>query len=461
MDQLAVLTGDPRLVIVPLVNNRVSYEPDPRMSMSVEQAGMTLVDPMAYAEEVRLHEACTVLRQESPVHWVDGRPAYNPFWAITRRADILEIEKNHQVFRNAPRPILVPAAEDVRQAEQGQTLRTLIHMDDPDHRAMRPIAADWFRPKTLRTMRNNVNQLARRYVDLMAERGGECDFVADVAVHYPLQVILSLLGLPESDFPRMLRLTQEIFGGDDPERRRGETREDHLAVILDFFAYFQVLINDRRANPTEDLASAIANARVDGEHLSDLDAAGYFVIIATAGHDTTSSTIAGGMHALLQHPDQLDLLRQQPELMQGAVEEMIRWTTPVKEFMRTAVADCQLGGVTIKQGQRVLLMYPSGNRDETAFDRPFTFDVTRRPNRHVAFGAGVHFCLGAQLARMETQALFTELVPRLLDAEITGPVTGVASTFVGGLKRLPVRYRMTSPASADALLATRSTNSRD
>jgi len=431
-------------------SGRVGFdgEQEPRMTMSVEQAGLTLVDPKAYAEENRLHEACAVLRRESPVHWVDGRPSYNPFWVITRRADILEIEKNHQVFRNSPRPILVPAAEDARQVEQGQMLRTLIHMDDPDHRALRPIAADWFRPKTLRTMQESVNQLARRYVDSMAERGEECDFVADVAVQYPLQVILSLLGLPESDFPRMLKLTQEIFGGDDPERRRGETPEEHLAVILDFFAYFQALTNDRRANPTEDLASAIANARVDGEYLSDLDAAGYFVIIATAGHDTTSSTIAGGMHALLQHPDQLDLLRRQPELMQGAVEEMIRWTTPVKEFMRTAVADCQIGGVTIKQGQRVLLMYPSGNRDETAFDEPFTFDVTRRPNRHVAFGAGVHFCLGAQLARMETQALFTELVPRLQYAEIAGPVTGVASTFVSGLKQLPLRYRMTAPAPA-------------
>src|SRR5882757_4930513 len=418
------------------------------MTMSVEQAGLTVVDPSAYAEEHRLHEAAALLRRESPVHWVDGRPDYNPFWVITRRTDILEIEKNHEIFHNHPRPVLVPALEDQRQAEQGQMLRTLIHIDDPDHKALRPVAADWFRPKTLRTMQDNVNRLARRYVDLMVERGGECDFVADVAVHYPLSVILTLLGLPESDFGRMLQLTQEIFGGDDPERRRGESPEEQMAVVLDFFAYFQRLINDRRETPTEDLASAIANARVDGEHLNDLDAAGYFVIIATAGHDTTSSTIAGGMQALLQHPDQLDLLRQQPELMQGAVEEMIRWTTPVKAFMRTAVADHQIGGVTIKQGQRVLLMYPSGNRDETAFDRPFTFDVTRRPNRHVAFGAGVHFCLGAQLARMETQALFTELLPRLQYAEISGPVTGVASTFVSGLKQLPLRYRMTAPAPA-------------
>jgi cytochrome P450 len=219
------------------------------MSMTVEQAGMTVIDPNAYAEGGRLHEACAVLRRESPVHWVDGLPEYNPFWVVTKRADILEIEKNHEVFHNHPRALLVPAAEDRRQAEQGLVLRTLVHIDDPDHRALRPIAADWFRPKTLRAMHESVTALARRYVDLMAERGGECDFVGDVAVHYPLRVILSLLGLPENDFPRLLTLTQEIFGGSDPERRRGETPEERLAVVLDFFAYFQRLIETAGATP--------------------------------------------------------------------------------------------------------------------------------------------------------------------------------------------------------------------
>jgi cytochrome P450 len=418
------------------------------MTMSVEQAGLTVVDPSAYAEEHRLHEAAALLRRESPVHWVDARPEYNPFWVITRRADILEVEKNHEVFHNHPRPLLVPAVEDQRQAEQGQMLRTLIHIDDPDHKALRPIAADWFRPKTLRTMQDNVNRLARRYVDLMVERGGECDFVADVAVHYPLSVILTLLGLPESDFGRMLQLTQEIFGGDDPERRRGESPEEQMAVVLDFFAYFQRLINDRRENPTEDLASAIANARIDGEHLNDLDAASYFVIIATAGHDTTSSTIAGGMHALVQNPEQLAKLRADPSLLPSAVDEIIRWVTPVKEFMRTATRDYDIGGTTIKEGQQLLLLYPSGNRDETEFDRPDEFDVTRKPNRHVAFGAGVHFCLGAQLARMETQALFAELLPRLEQVELAGTVEGVSSTFVSGLKRLPIRYRLAEAVTA-------------
>jgi cytochrome P450 len=409
--------------------------------MSVHEAGLTTMDPFAYADEHRLHEACAVLRRESPVHWVEGNGQYNPFWVATRRADILEIEKNNEIFRNWPRPVLVPAAEDRRQAEQGTALRTLIHMDDPDHRVLRPIAADWFRPKTLRTLQDDVEILARRYVDDMGA-AGECDFVADVAVHYPLSVILSLLGLPETAFPRMLQLTQEIFGGDDPERRRGNSPEDQMAVVLDFLAYFARLIADRRATPTPDLSSAIANARIDGEHLADLDAASYFVIIATAGHDTTSSTIAGGLHALLEHPDQLDALRHEPGLLPGAVEEMIRWVTPVKAFMRTATRAYAIGGVTVEAGQQVLLMYPSANRDESEFDRPFDFDITRTPNRHVAFGAGVHFCLGATLARMETQAIFAELLPRLEHIEPAGPVEGVASTFVSGLKRLPIRYRL-------------------
>ena len=416
------------------------------MTMTVEQAGLTVVDPSAYAQEHRLHEACALLRRESPVHWVDAQPDYNPFWVITRRADILEIEKNHEIFHNHPRPVLVPAVEDQRAAEQGQMLRTLIHIDDPDHKALRPVAADWFRPKTLRTMQDNVNRLARRYVDLMLERGGECDFVADVAVHYPLSVILTLLGLPESDFGRMLQLTQEIFGGDDPERRRGEDPADQMAVVLDFFAYFQRLIADRRENPTEDLASTIANARIDGEYLTDIDCASYFVIIATAGHDTTSSTISGGMHALVSHPEQLAKLKADPSLLPNAVEEIIRWVTPVKEFMRTATRDYDIGGVTIKEGQSILLMYPSGNRDEADFDNPQAFDISRKPNRHVSFGAGVHFCLGAQLARMETQAIFAELLPRLDHVELAGPVEGVHSTFVSGLKQLPLRYSL-NPAT--------------
>jgi cytochrome P450 len=414
------------------------------MTMTVAEAGLALTDPSAYADEARLHEALALLRREAPVHRVEAA-GFDPFWAVTRHADIMEIERNHTLFLNAPRPLLQTTEMQTRQKQreaEGTALRTLIHMDDPQHRVVRAIGADWFKPKAMRAMQERVDELARNYVHRMADLGGECDFVQQVAVHYPLYVILSLLGLPESDFPRLLKLTQELFGGDDEELQRGATADDLMATLLDFFTYFQDLTTARRAAPTDDLASAIANARVDGEYLSDFDAASYYVIIATAGHDTTSSTISGGLHALIQHPGELARLRDDPALLPTAVDEMIRWVTPVKEFMRTATADTQVGGVPIRQGESVLLSYPSANRDEEIFDDPFRFDVGRDPNRHLAFGFGVHFCLGAALARMETRALFAELLPRLESVELAGKPEWMATTFVGGLKHLPIRYTL-------------------
>ncbi len=340
--------------------------------------------------------------------WVDY-PPYRPFWAITKHADIIEIERANDLFINEPRPLLGTAeADDVARAQldAGMGLRTLIHMDDPQHRVVRAIGADWFRPKAMWALKVRVDELAKIYVDKLAA-GNECDFAQEIAVNYPLYVILSLLGLPESDFGRMLKLTQELFGGDDAEFRRGTTLEEQLQVLLDFFGYFSALTASRREHPTEDLASAIANARIDGEPLSDVDTASYYVIVASAGHDTTSATIAGGRQALIENPDQRERLRDNLDLMPLATEEMIRWVTPVKEFMRTATADTTIRGVPIAKGEAVYLSYVSANRDEEVFDDPFRFDVGRDPNKHLAFGYGVHFCLGAALARMEVNSFFT------------------------------------------------------
>ncbi|WP_099022891.1 cytochrome P450 [Mycolicibacterium palauense] len=408
------------------------------------EQGRVLADPTAYADDARLHAALTWLRANEPVAWVDN-PPYLPFWAVTKHADIMAIERDNELFVSGPRPLLMPAdADEVLKAqrEAGIGLRTLIHMDDPHHRKVRVIGADWFRPKAMRDLKVRVDELARRYVDRMREVGPECDFVTEIAVNFPLYVILSLLGLPESDFPRMLKLTQEMFGGDDAEHQRGDTTEDMLAVLADFFNYFAALTASRRANPTEDLASAIANGRIDGEPLSDMDTASYYVIVASAGHDTTKDAISGGLRALIENPDQLARLAADPSLMPTAVEEMIRWSTPVKEFMRTATRDTEVRGVPIAKGESVYLAYVSGNRDEEVFDDPFRFDVARDPNRHVAFGYGVHFCLGAALARMEMNSFFTELVPRLDSIELAGPPELSATTFVGGLKHLPIRYSL-------------------
>jgi cytochrome P450 len=250
------------------------------------------------------------------------------------------------------------------------------------------------------------------------------------------------LGIPEADFPRMLKLTQELFGSDDSEFKRGSSNEDQIPALLDMFQYFNGVTEARRQHPTEDLASAIANARVDGEPLSDIDTVSYYLIVATAGHDTTSATISGGLQALIENPDQLDRLRDNPDLMPSAIEEMIRWVTPVKEFMRTAKEDTTVRGVPIAAGDSVLLSYVSGNRDEDVFTDPFRFDVARDPNKHLAFGYGVHFCMGAALARMEVNSFFCELLPRLKSIELAGDPELVATTFVGGLKHLPVRYSL-------------------
>jgi cytochrome P450 len=307
---------------------------------------------------------------------------------------------------------------------------------------VRAIGADWFRPKAMRALKLRVDELAKTYVDKMLTVGPECDFVQEVAVNYPLYVIMSLLGIPESDFSRMLKLTQELFGSDDSEFRRGSGNQDQLPALLDMFGYFNGVTASRREHPTDDLASAIANARIDGEPLSDIETVSYYLIVATAGHDTTSATISGGLHALVDNPDQLRLLRDDPGLMPLATEEMIRWTTPVKEFMRTAAKDTLVRGVPIAAGESLLLSYVSGNRDEEVFTAPFRFDVGRDPNKHLAFGYGVHFCLGAALARMEVSSFFSELVPRLKSIELTGKPEHVATTFVGGLKHLPVRYSL-------------------
>lgn len=406
-----------------------------------DDAAQVLIDPDAYTDEAQLHDALSHLRRHAPVSWVDA-PQYRGFWAITKHADVMDIERQNDLFTNSPRPLLMLAdTDDVLRAqlEAGIGLRTLIHMDDPQHRLVRKIGADWFRPKAMRALKIRVDELAKSYVDKMAQRG-ECDFVQEVAVNYPLYVILSLLGLPESDFPRMLKLTQEMFGGSDAEFQRGNSTEDMLAVLLDFFNYFSALTASRREHPTDDLASAIANATIDGAPLSDMDTASYYVIVASAGHDTTSAAISGGLLALIQNAGELQRLSQDMSLMGTAVEEMIRWVVPVKEFMRTAQADTTVRGVPIAKGESVLLSYVSANRDEEVFVDPFRFDVGRDPNKHLSFGYGVHFCLGAALARMEINSFFTELVPRIKSIELAGDPEFVATTFVGGLKHLPIQY---------------------
>ena len=402
----------------------------------LDEAAKLLADPMAYTDETKLHAALAHLRTHAPVSWVEV-PNYHPFWAVTKHADVVEIERDDMLFTNRPRPFLVTA-----EADKLQATRTLLRMDGEERRVKRAIGANWFRPRAMRQLKVRIDELAKIYVDKMMAAGNQCDFVQEVAVNYPLHVILSLLGLPESDFPRMLKFSQELIGQNDPEFQRGNTAEDGRQVLLDFFDYFDALAKSRRQHPTEDLASEIANARADGGPLSDLETASYYLVIATAGHDTTSATISGGLRVLIERPGQLQRLCDNPALMPLATEEMIRWVTPVKEFMRTAARDTTVRGIPIAAGESVLMSYVSANRDEDVFADPFRFDVGRDPNKHLSFGYGVHFCMGAALARMEITSFFQELLPRLKSIELAGKPELTATTFTGGLKHLPIRYQL-------------------
>jgi cytochrome P450 len=410
-----------------------------------------LASPATYGDEATIHALLTDLRANDPVHWTapDG---YRPYWAITKHADILEIEKLDEKFHNEPRSVLMNIEEERNLAamwggpdpKTGRVspLRTLIDMDGADHRAYRALTQSWFMPANLKKLQARVDELAKRYVDKMMELGGACDFTKDIAVFYPLHVIMSIMGVPESDEPLMLKLTQELFGGSDPDMKRLD-RGESSNVFFDFFNYFQKITNERRSQPGEDLATVIANGKINGCPMGDMETASYYIIVATAGHDTTSSTIAGGLRALIENPAELQKLKADPALLSSAIDEMIRWVTPVQHFMRTAMEDYDLRGRKIRKGDALQLLYISGNRDEEVWPDAFRFKVDRSSNRHVAFGYGAHLCLGQHLAKMEAKAFFKELIGRLESIELTGEPRRVQSAFVTGLKALPVRYTLT------------------
>jgi len=400
-------------------------------------------DPKAYADPEGWHAVAARLRREDPVARVEV-DGFDPFWAVTRHADVIEIERQAERFPNTPESVLMPSAMKPSRGGPPVPVKTLINMDGEQHRAYRNLTNEWFKPGALKkTLQPRIEQLARKYVDRMAELGGACDFAMDVARYYPMQVIMSVLGVPEADEARMLDLTQKLFGADDPDFGVGVDPARRMAVLMDMVGYFQNMTADRRARPGEDLASAIANGRIDGAALPDLETIGYYVIVATAGHDTTSSTLAGGLEALARHPEQLRALQRDPAGIDNAVEEMIRWVTPVRHFLRYAEESYELRGRRIAKGDALLMSYLSANRDEEVFSDPLAFDAAREnASSHLAFGTGVHFCLGANLARMELRTFFRELLPRLESLELAGPAEYTAATFVGAPKRVPIRYRL-------------------
>ena len=400
---------------------------------------LDLVTPEHYERHGYPHAEWAWIRRHDPVFWYD-RPNIEPFWAITKHADIIEIGKQPEIFLNAPR--LAVFTRDLPPPEEGAA-RHLLNMDPPDHARYRRVTSGWFTPRAIRAMDGKVERVTHEVLDDAAEKNTG-DFVGDVSARITIAVIAEMLGVPRRDWELLFRWTNEIIAPQDPEFQHGATPQETLErARVELFTYFYDLATERRARPTDDIVSVIANGEVNGAPLPPIELLSYYFLLVVAGNETTRNAMTGGMLAFLDNPAAWAQLRRDPGLLDSAVEEIVRWTTPVIQFARTATRDYLLRGKTIRAGQSVCLFYASGNRDEEIFDDPFAFRVDRDPNPHIAFGMGEHVCLGAHLARLELRHAFSQLRERLQTCELAGPVERVRSSFVGGIKRAPMRWQIT------------------
>ena len=395
------------------------------------------------------HAEWALLRREAPVYWYD-RTQGEPFWAVTKYDDIITLSKQPRRFLNAPRLAVFPeeeAADERRPEEEGQHL---LIMDPPQHAQYRRLISSLFTPRALREKHEEFEQIARGILDEITTDGelAEIDFVEKVASVLPLAVIADMLGVPRSDWKLMFQWTNEMIGSSDPEyRREGETPDDaSQRARLAALEYFTAMVQERRAQPRDDLVSILANSTIDGEPMPYENLMTYYNLIVIAGNETTRNATSGGLLALMENPAEFDKIKRDPSLVPKAVEEILRWTSPVIQFCRTATEDVELRGQKIRAGEAFCLFYPSANRDEDVFDEPFRFSVDRHPNPHLAFGIGEHFCLGANVARLELGVMFRHLAERLEFAELAGPVERLRSSFLGGVKHMPIRYRLRATA---------------
>jgi len=420
-----------------------------------------IVLPEGHGDLAALHEAYKWVRNNAPLAKavVEG---FDPIWLISKHADLQEVESQPEIFSagggrepGAHNPILQNQAGDgFMKSLLGGSLRlmdALPYLDPPEHTEIKFITNDWFRPTQLQKWTEQIDELAKASVEklqkLSAERG-EIDLLDDWALGFPLHVMMTLFGVPPEDEPTMMKMTQEFFGTADPEHQRADAEEPSPEAMAQQFAatyqeictYFDGLVEDRRANPREDLATLVATAKgPDGEYLPKSFSYGYYMAISTAGHDTTSATLAGTLQLLSQHPDVFARVKADPKLIPNLVLESLRMVSPVKHFMRRAEEDYTMRGQTIKKGDRLMLLFQSGNRDEDVFDRPYEFDIDRKPNKQIAFGHGPHMCIGQHLSKLELKVMLEELLPKLESIELLGPGQYTQTNFVGGLKHLPAK----------------------
>jgi cholest-4-en-3-one 26-monooxygenase len=407
-----------------------------------------LLDRDVFAERVP-HDWFALLRAEAPIyhHPEPGGPG---FWVFTAHEDVAVLNRDWASYsseqsRGGVIQLEEPTPEMRAQMEAaGDAGRLMLMMDPPDHTRHRKLVNRGFTPKVIRAIEDHLRDLSVRIVDRAMADGGECDFVVDVAAELPLEAIAEFLGVPSEDRHKIFDWSNRMIGSEDPEYVI--TAENQLDAQIQMFVYAHALGEERREHPRDDIVSHLIHDEVDGDRLSEMDFNQFFLLLAVAGNETTRNAMSHGMAAFLEHPDQYRMLVDDPGLIDGAVEEILRWASPVMYFRRNVTADLEYKGHQIREGDKVGLWYISANRDESVFDDPYRFDITRTPNPHIAFGGGgPHFCLGANLARMEIKVLFEELVRRAPVVEQLGPPARLRSNFINGIKHLPVRL---SPATA-------------
>jgi cholest-4-en-3-one 26-monooxygenase len=396
---------------------------------------LDLVDPVRYARDGYPHDTWTKLRAEAPVAYF-APEGLEPFWAITKHADILDISKQPLRFSSAQGITLRPAGVVFPPSEM------VVMLDPPRHGPMRRVANTGFTPRAVRERRGDIDRIAVEILEEAAPAGasGDLDFVERIAAPFPLAVIAWVLGVPSDDWSLLFRWTNEVIGKDDPEfRRPGDTPgQTIMRARGEMHAYLNALIDQRRKEPGDDIVSHLLAAEIDGQLLTEHQILMYCELIVEAGNETTRNAISGGLVAFSEHRGEWEKLLERPELLPDAVEEILRWVSPISHFTRTATEDYKVREMTIRAGEQVALYFASANRDEEVFDDPFTFRVDRRPNPHLAFGFGEHFCMGAHVARVELETIYRHLLARLASFEVSGPVERLTSIINGSIKRLPL-----------------------
>jgi cholest-4-en-3-one 26-monooxygenase len=401
----------------------------------MELTDVDLLDPDNFRLG-RHHEMFEVIRAQDPVYWHE-EPGGGGFWNVTRHADLIAVNRDAHVFSSAEHGISIIDIDE----EMPMVREMMLYMDPPRHTRYRLLVNKGFTPRMIGLLEAHLTAKATAIVDNVAD-AGRCDFVGDIAAELPLQAIAELMGVPQDDRRKLFDWSNRMIGADDPEFQK-DTKGMEAAgdAATELFLYSHSLAELRREDPQDDIITRLLGAEVEGDKLSELEFDMFFMLLAVAGNETTRNATAHGMKALIDHPDQFDKLKADPNLLPSAIEEILRWATPVLHFRRTALEDYELGGKQIRKGDKVVMWHISANRDETVFDDPFAFDIERSPNEHIAFGGGgPHFCLGANLARMELRLIFEELVRRVPDIELDGQVEYLRSNFIGGIKHMPVRY---------------------